>query len=95
MSVSKYAEMYGDIVAERNEAISKHNKRVKSIREKRLPKDCVVAIDESIRAMDGLHDALCEWVCNAEPMLRVDDVVQLGKALKSLKREFKYRELIS
>lgn len=95
MSVSKYAEMYGDIVAERNEAISKHNKRVKSIREKRLPKDCVVAIDESIKAMDQVHEQMCEGVCNGYNSLMMDDIIQLHKALHTLKREFEYRELIS
>jgi hypothetical protein len=36
----------------------KHNKRVKSIREVRLPKSCTAAIDESIKAMDQVHEQM-------------------------------------
>ena len=81
-----------DFIKECNEVIAKHNKRVKSIRNVRLPKSCVKAIDESIRAMDAVHESICEGLENGYNTLMVDDVVKLVNAMHALKREFNYRE---
>jgi len=51
--------MSEDWKAEYNASAEKHNKRVKSIREVRLPKSCTAAIDESIKAMDQVHEVVC------------------------------------
>jgi hypothetical protein len=76
-----------------NEDAEKHNKRVKSIRESRLPKDCVEALDQAIRAMDSLHFSLCESVCNNHNCITMNDMIDLGTALEKLKAEFQEREL--
>jgi hypothetical protein len=76
-----------------NEDAEKHNKRVKSIRESRLPKDCVEALDQAIRAMDSLHFSLCESVCNNHNCITMNDMIELGTALEKLKAEFQEREL--
>jgi hypothetical protein len=76
-----------------NENAEKHNKRVKSIRESRLPKDCVEALDQAIRAMDSLHFSLCESVCNNHNCITMNDMIELGTALEKLKAEFQEREL--
>jgi hypothetical protein len=76
-----------------NENAEKHNKRVKSIRESRLPKDCVEALDQAIRAMDSLHFSLCESVCNNHNCITMNDMIDLGTALEKLKAEFQEREL--
>jgi hypothetical protein len=76
-----------------NENAEKHNKRVKSIRESRLPKDCVEALDQAIRAMDSLHFSLSESVCNNHNCITMNDMIQLGTALDRMKEEFQEREL--
>lgn len=84
-----------DFIKEYNANAEKHNKRVKSIRESRLPKSCVSAIDESIRAMDDVHQQVCEGVYHGYNSLMVEDVIKLVNALHKLKTEFEYRELRS
>jgi len=81
-----------DYIKEYNANAAKHNKRVKSIREVRLPKSCVKAIDEAIRAMDAVHDQVCEGVYHGYNSLMVDDVVKLANAMQELKTQFNYRE---
>ncbi len=76
-----------------NENAEKHNKRVKSIRESRLPKDCVEALDQAIRAMDSLHFSIKESICNNHNCITMDDMIQLGTALNRMKEEFQEREL--
>tara|TARA_A100000172_G_scaffold76539_3_gene60141 strand:+ start:459 stop:719 length:261 start_codon:yes stop_codon:yes gene_type:complete len=76
-----------------NERAVKHNKRVKSIRESRLPKDCVEALDQAIRAMDSLHFSIKESICNNHNCITMDDMIQLGTALNRMKEEFQEREL--
>jgi len=87
--------MSEDWKAEYNANAEKHNKRVKSIREVRLPKSCTAAIDESIKAMDDLHQQVCEGVYHGYNSLMMDDVINLVNALHKLKTEFEYRELRS
>jgi hypothetical protein len=87
--------MSEDWKAEYNASAKKHNKRVKSIREVRLPKSCTAAIDESIKAMDQVHDQVCEGVIHGYNSLMMDDVVRLVNAMHKLKTEFEYRELRS
>jgi hypothetical protein len=82
-----------DFIKMCNEAAEKHNKRVKSIREQRLPKSCVKAIDDSIKAMSEVHDQICEGVIHGYNSLMVEDVIKLVDALEKLKNEFEYREL--
>ena len=82
-----------DYIKEYNASAVKHNKRVKSIREVRLPKSCVRAIDESIKAMDQVHEQVCEGVMHGYNSLMMDDVVRLVNAMHKLKAEFEYREL--
>jgi hypothetical protein len=84
-----------DYIKEYNASAVKHNKRVKSIREVRLPKSCVRAIDESIKAMDQVHEQVCEGVMHGYNSLMMDDVVRLVNAMHKLKAEFEYRELRS
>lgn len=78
-----------------NKDAEKHNKRVKSIRESRLPKSCVEALDEAIRAMDSLHFSISESVYNNHNCITMDDMIQLGVALEKMKDEFQERELKS
>lgn len=82
-----------DYIKEYNANAEKHNKRVKSIREVRLPKSCVKAIDDSIRAMDMIHEQVCDGVIHGYNPLTIDDIVTLLRALHQLRAEFNYREL--
>jgi len=84
-----------DYIKEYNASAVKHNKRVKSIREVRLPKSCTAAIDESIKAMDQVHEQVCEGIIQGYNSLMMDDVVRLVNAMHKLKAEFEYRELRS
>lgn len=84
-----------DYIKEYNANAEKHNKRVKSIREVRLPKSCVKAIDDSISAMDGIHESICDGVIHGYNPLTIDDVTKLVTALHKLRSEFNYRELRS
>lgn len=81
-----------DFIKEYNANAAKHNKRVKSIREQRLPKSCTAAIDEAISAMDAVHEQVCEGIYHGYNSLMVDDVVKLANAMQKLKSEFNYRE---
>ena len=85
--------MSEDWIKTYNENAKKHNKRVKSIRDTRLPKDCVVALDQAIRAMDSLHFSIKESVVNNHNCITMDDMIQLGSALERMKEEFQEREL--
>jgi len=76
-----------------NEAAAKHNKRVKSIRETRLPKTCVEAIDETMKVLDQVHESLIDGVCHGYHPLTLDDIVRLTAALQKLKAEFNPREM--
>lgn len=84
-----------DYIKEYNASAEKHNKRVKSIRENRLPKSCVEAIDSAIRAMDGVHESICDGVIHGYNPLTINDVTTLVDALHKLRTEFNYRELRS
>ena len=85
--------MSEDHVKKYNEKAVKHNKRVRSIRENRLPKSCVEALDEAIQAMDSLNFSIKESVCNNHNCITMDDMLQLGLALDKMKDEFQEREL--
>ena len=85
--------MSEDHIKKYNENAEKHNKRVKSIRENRLPKSCVEALDEAIRAMDGMVFQIKESVVNNHNCITMDDMIQLGSALDRMKEEFQEREL--
>ena len=87
--------MNEDHIKKYNEDAEKHNKRVKSIREKRLPKSCVEALDEAIRAMDVMNHQISESVVNSFNCITMDDMIQLGSALEKMKTEFQERELKS
>ena len=82
-----------DYIQEYNANAEKHNKRVKSIRNTRLPKSSVAAIDGAISAMDNVHGMLVDGVVHGYHALSMDDVVQLVNAMNNLKREFETREL--
>ena len=71
----------------------KHNKRVKSIRETRLPKSCVEAIDGAINVMDELHGSIVEGVMYGYHPLSMDDIVKLVDAFNKLRSEFTTREI--
>ena len=85
--------MSEDHIKTYNENARKHNKRVQSIRENRLPKSCVEALDGAIQAMDSLHFSIKESICNSYNCISMDDMVQLGLALEKMKAEFQEREL--
>ena len=85
--------MSEDHIKTYNENAKKHNKRVQSIRENRLPKSCVEALDEAIRAMDSLHFSIRESVCNNHNCITMEDMIQLGVALEKMKDVFQEREL--
>jgi len=76
-----------------NEAAAKHNKRVKSIRETRLPKSCVDALDNAMTVLDQVHESLIDGVCHGYHPLTLDDIVRLTTALQKLKAEFNPREM--
>tara|TARA_Y100000114_G_C11628364_1_gene263173 strand:+ start:139 stop:408 length:270 start_codon:yes stop_codon:yes gene_type:complete len=78
-----------------NKDAEKHNKRVKSIRDSRLPKSCVKALDQAIRAMDVMTFQIQESVINNHNCITMDDMIQLGSALEKIKKEFEERELRS
>ena len=78
---------------EQLEKILKHNKRVKSIRENRLPKSCVDAIDDAIQAMDDLHGSIVDGVMYGYHPLSMDDIVKLVGAVHKLRSEFTAREI--
>jgi hypothetical protein len=77
-----------------NERALKHNKRVKSIRENRLPKSCVEAIDESISAMTDMQNSILEGLSCDINAIRMEDIMALGNALTKLQQEFEYKDLI-
>ena len=78
-----------------NKDAEKHNKRVKSIREKRLPKSCVKALDQAIEAMDVMAFQIQESVINNHNCITMDDMIQLGLALEKMKKEFEEQKLRS
>lgn len=78
---------------EQFEKILKHNKRVKSIRENRLPKSCVDAIDDAIKAMDDLHGSIVDGVMYGYHPLSMNDIVTLVEAVHKLRSEFTAREI--
>jgi uncharacterized FlaG/YvyC family protein len=71
----------------------KHNKRVKSIRENRLPKSCVDAIDDAIKAMDEIHESIVDGVMYGYHPLSMNDIVKLVEAFNKLRSEFTTREV--
>jgi len=71
----------------------KHNKRVKSIRENRLPKSCVDAIDDAIKAMDDIHESIVDGVMYGYHPLSMNDIVKLVEAFNKLRSEFTTREV--
>ena len=85
--------MSEDHIKKYNENAEKHNKRVKSIRENRLPKSCVEALDAALRAMDVMVFQIKESVVNNHNCITMDDMIQLGSALDRMKEEFQEREL--
>ena len=78
-----------------NKDAEKHNKRVKSIREKRLPKSCVKVLDQAIHAMDVMTFQIQESVINNHNCITMDDMIQLGLALEKMKKEFEEQKLRS
>tara|TARA_Y100000114_G_C11538522_1_gene221503 strand:- start:110 stop:388 length:279 start_codon:yes stop_codon:yes gene_type:complete len=78
-----------------NEYALIHNKRVKSIREARLPKSCVTAIDEAISAMSSVRKTLVEGIVQGFNGLSLEEVIELSRTLEGLNREFNYREVIT
>ena len=76
-----------------NEKVTKHNKRVTSIRDTRLPKSCVNALDEAILVLSQVHESLIDGVAHGYHPLSLDDVVRLANILNNLKAEFEPREL--
>ena len=78
-----------------NKDAEKHNKRVKSIREKRLPKSCVKALDQAIHAMVVMTFQIQESVINNHNCITMDDMIQLGLALEKMKKEFEEQKLRS
>ena len=71
----------------------KHNKRVKSIRENRLPKSCVDAIDDAIKAMDDIHGSIIDGVMYGYHPLSMNDIVTLVEAFNKLRFEFTARQV--
>lgn len=82
-----------DFIKEYNANAEKHNKRVRSIRNTRLPKSSVKAIDDAISAMNEVHEQVCDGVYHGYNSLMMQDVITLVNALDKLKAEFNYREL--
>ena len=77
-----------------NERALSHNKRVKSIREQRLPKSCVTAIDEAMSAMSSIRPTIVEGIAHGFTARSMEAIIELSKALEGLNREFTYREAI-
>ena len=71
----------------------KHNKRVASIRDTRLPKSCVEAIDGAIDAMDQLHEAVIDGVTYGHHPLSMSDIVTFVEAANKLRSEFTARQV--
>ena len=87
--------MSEDWIAEYNASAEKHNKRVKSIREVRLPKSCTAAIDQSIEAMSNVRETCVDGMYHGYNALTMQDIIDLSTALEDLKNNFKFRELRS
>ncbi|BAQ86515.1 hypothetical protein [uncultured Mediterranean phage uvMED] len=85
--------MSADHIKTYNENARKHNKRVQSIRENRLPKSCVEALDGAIKAMDVINFQIKESIVHNYNCIGMDDMIQLGLALENMKAEFQEREL--
>tara|TARA_E500000318_G_scaffold59378_1_gene55108 strand:- start:414 stop:680 length:267 start_codon:yes stop_codon:yes gene_type:complete len=71
----------------------KHNKRVNSIRENRLPKCCVDAIDDAIKSMNDIHESIIDGVAYGYNPLSIEDVIKLAQAARKLQSEFTVREV--
>lgn len=72
----------------RHDEVVKHNKRVSSIRNTRLPKDHVVAIDDAIRVMHNLHEAFTDGVYLGHNGITFDDMIELANVKRTLEQAF-------
>ena len=87
--------MSEDWKVEYNANAEKHNKRVKSIREVRLPKSCTAAIDQAIESMSNVRETAVDGIYHGYNALTMQDIIDLSNALQDLKNNFEYRELRS
>ena len=87
--------MNEDWKVEYNANAEKHNKRVKSIRQVRLPRSCTAAIDQAIESMSNVREVAVDGMYHGYNTLSVQDITELSSALEDLKNNFEFRELRS
>ena len=87
--------MSEDWKVEYNANAEKHNKRVKSIRQVRLPRSCTAAIDQAIESMSNVREVAVDGMYHGYNTLSVQDITELSSALEDLKNNFEFRELRS
>lgn len=76
------------------ESVKKHNKRVDSIREKRLPKSCIEAIDQTLNKGDALFENMMETLYwGATPSFTTDEIAEFRDALIKLRKQFTRQEM--
>lgn len=93
MTKEEVEQHFADRLNMRHDHIVKHNKRVRSIRNTRLPKDTVNAVDEAIRVMSELHEVISDGVYFGHNGITMDNMIELANAKRKLERAFTEQEV--
>jgi len=88
MSKEEMEQHFVDSINTRHDHVLKHNKRVRSIRNTRLPKDTVNAVDEAIKVMSELHEVISDGVYFGHNGITMDNMIELANAKFKLERAF-------
>ena len=81
-----------DYMKRHQEAVLKHNKRVRSIRNVRLSRADVKCIDEMISKGFQIQDSLTESVMWGGNCLSLDDIMEFTSALRAFQAQFTERK---
>ena len=93
MSKEEMEQHFVDSINTRHEYVLKHNKRVRSIRNTRLPKDTVNAVDEAIKVMSELHEIISDGVHFGYNGITMDNMIELANAKRKLEHAFTEQEV--
>lgn len=66
----------------------RHNKRVRSMRDVRLPKEVVASIDSMIEVSDRIQDAWIASLCSGRNQMSMQDMLDFTKAAQTFTRHF-------